>query len=361
MPPLKVHFEDSDESDFIDPVSPKDEPGDEDTPMVIYEDEDDEGSTPGNTTASFPTASPSKKTTGKTVKRRVTKAEREAAKFQSSLDKAAALEKPDWDGVHGRLCNLLPEHTQFRFNATVDRTPLPFDLENSFPIKPIKGIRQVETMEVCGLLDDETKPKRHKKSKTQVTLAGTPAFIQVNTKDNKLYTIVESGGSQMSVDRVKFFRFLETEGRRISHVKSKLGEIKKEMEEIEQEYMEAMARYTSDLKFWQTRVAFWAFDTGVGVFSPELKYRNQINMDDITGGDSTDPIESNTPFGRGYCGNCPCSNCRQFRVDAGKVDGAMERPDGARDSLLAEANEAAAERNHQDTETVGMDQDAMME
>ncbi|KAI9776612.1 MAG: hypothetical protein M1816_005164 [Peltula sp. TS41687] len=264
MPPLKVHFEDSDESDFIDPVSPKDEPGDEDTTMVIYEDKDDEGSTPGNTTASSSTASPSKKTTGKTVKRRVTKAEREAAKFQSSLDKAAALEKPDWDGVHGRLCNLLPEHAQFRFNATVDRTPLPFDLENSFPIKPIKGIRQVETME--------------------------------------------------------------------------------------------------------TRVAFWAFDTGVGVFPPELKYRNQINMDDITGGDSTDPIESNTPFGRGYCGNCPCSKCRQFRVDAGKVDGAMqrpdgamERPDGARDSLLAEANEAAAEGNHQGTETVGMDQDAMME
>ncbi|KAI9787824.1 MAG: hypothetical protein M1816_007391 [Peltula sp. TS41687] len=345
MPPLKVHFEDSDESDFIDPVSPKDEPGDEDTTIVIYEDEDDEGSTPGNTTASSSTASPSKKTTGKTVKRH----------------KAAALEKPDWDGVHERLCNLLPEHAQFRFNATVDRTPLPFDLENSFPIKPIKGIRQVETMEVCGLLDDETKPKRHKKSKTQVTLAGAPAFIRVNTKDNKLYTIVESGGSQMSVDRVKFFRFFETEGRRISHAKSKLGEIKKEMEEIEQEYMEAMARYTSDLKFWQTRVAFWAFDTGVGVFPPELKYRYQINMDDITGGDSTDLIESNTPFGRGYCSNCPCSKCRQFRVDARKVDGAIERPDGARDSLLAEANEAAAEGNHQDTETVGMDQDAMME
>ncbi|KAI9776121.1 MAG: hypothetical protein M1816_005581, partial [Peltula sp. TS41687] len=134
-----------------------------------------------------------------------------------------------------------------------------------------------------------------------------------------------------------------------------------EMEEIEEEYMKGIARYTSDLKFWRTRVAFWAFDTGVGVFRPELKYRNQINMDDITGGDSTDPIESNTPFGHGYCGNCPCSKCRQFRVDAGKVDGAMERPDGARDSLLAEANEAAAEGNHQGMETVGMDQDAMME
>ncbi|KAI9785580.1 MAG: hypothetical protein M1816_000391 [Peltula sp. TS41687] len=194
-----------------------------------------------------------------------------------------------------------------------------------------------------------------------MTLAGTPAFIRVHTKDNKLYTIVKSGGSQMSVDCVKFFRFFETEGRRISHVKSKLGEHKTEMEEIEQEYLEGMACYTSDLKFWQTRVAFWAFDTGVGVFPPKLRYRNQINTDNITGGDSTDAIESNTSFGRGYCGNCSCSKCRQFRLDAGKVDGAMERPDGARDSLLAEANEAAAEGNHQGMETGGMDQDTMME
>ena len=36
------------------------------------------------------------------------KEERRLHAFKSSIDKSAELKRPDWDGIHGRVCNLLP-------------------------------------------------------------------------------------------------------------------------------------------------------------------------------------------------------------------------------------------------------------
>ena len=202
------------------------------------------------------------------------KEERRLHAFKSSIDKAAELKRPDWDGEHGRFYNLLPWQNQFAFNVTWDMLPLPLELEESVSEKPAKADREIQSSVICSILDDESEAKKFVKSGKKTTLAGTFVRIRVNVKDKTIYSIVDSGGSNASTARVKFFSRFNTEAKQLQCARSKLLKIKTEIAQIESDYQVKSEVYEKEMKEWQLRLAYWAYDNGFGIFPPELKDRS---------------------------------------------------------------------------------------
>lgn len=137
-------------------------------------------------------------------RKRLTKAEKAKVAFDSSVSKQENLHKPDWDGIHGRLCHLLPAHCQFAFRTPDESTTLPTELVQAYPEKPARMPQHVEHAYTCGLLDDETRPIRHKKSGKRTSVAGTPAKMRTNVSDKAVYTLTDSGGSVVAAKNVLF-------------------------------------------------------------------------------------------------------------------------------------------------------------
>ena len=88
------------------------------------------------------------------------------------------------------------------------------------PEKPIKADREIQSSVICRILDDETEAKKFIKSGKKTTLAGTFARIRVNIKDKQVYSIVDSGGSNASTARVKFFSRFDTKSKRLQYARS---------------------------------------------------------------------------------------------------------------------------------------------
>lgn len=181
-------------------------------------------------------------------KKRQSKEEKERAAFESARNRQAALRIPELDGHHGRLCRLLPKQCQFALNANVDTQPLPRNLEESLPERPVRRKRELEATEVCGILDAETELKVLKETGKRTTVAGTPVRIRVNTTDKNICTIIDFGSSAVSVKRVKFFSKFDTVEKRNTYAKSHLAGIKMELAEIEEEYTRDMQEYKRQLR-----------------------------------------------------------------------------------------------------------------
>ena len=157
---------------------------------------------------STPTKHPSSGNPGATLKKQqppgVAKAmgHQEKIPFGGVYPVVALKDRPEWDGIHGRLIQLLPRQNQF----TVSRN-LEFTITKP-PEKPVEELIDVNryTKFEVGQSNDNIKQKEWKKSGKVLSRAGMPVFIRINPDSvSRNHDLIGSDGLNMVTKNILFY------------------------------------------------------------------------------------------------------------------------------------------------------------
>jgi hypothetical protein len=250
----------------------------------------------------------------------------------------AQRDRPEWDGVHGRMIILLPLQNRFTIEDRDFRLP---SLPPERPV-PDRIDADLYTKIKIGILRDTTEAKRMKDGR-RIVRAGNYAFLRLcPTSIKKAYDLTDSLGSVVAVRDILFLEDFATHQQRQNRAIQAIRTLKAETENILDTNRRRMDTWERQRKDWEIRLVHYVWDNGLGVFPPYVTAREQLGETEMD-----IPNEwVQKPFYQSnhYCGCCLepmpliCHVCR---------DDINNQQEEAQNRLEEEAANAAAEAEEQ--------------
>jgi hypothetical protein len=265
----------------------------------------------------------------------------ELTRLATFMTPVAQRDRPEWDGVHGRMIILLPVQNRFTINDREFRLP-------SLPPERPEAERidaDLFTKIKIGILRDTTEAKRMKDGR-RIVRAGNYAFLRLcPTSIKKAYDLTDSLGSVVAVRDVMFLEEFATHQQRQNRAVQAIRTLRAETENIMDTNRRRMETWTRQRKEWEIRLVHHVWDQNLGVFPPYVTAREQL-------GDTQMEIPHEwvqKPYYQSnhYCGCCLepmpliCNVCRDDidnQQEEARERIAREEADAAAEAILQEQN-----------------------